>query len=587
MRPDTMYQHIFVPIEDNIGFVNCTNVTLLGCNKVFNPELSTNGNYNSDPWLVFNNDYIDYWGNSHGTPNIETTANSPGAPPFPGTHGAWMEFSPVAGGEGITGKIKPLTPFKPYSLSFFQTMISVSASLNEYNIYLVHCSDAPLYFNPMSYSTPTPPPHSQQIYCQTNFPVLAGWNQVAINFTPNENYDMIWVFPKESNIITSGNLYIGFGYPEIIDNETFSAGPPPSPTPGNCIVTIGPTTPNCGVKNAVYTWYDPTGQPHPANIPDQKLNNVNTSPGSSDIGVWILEMTVPTTILGNNYCSSSLYAQATVNVPSCIPPPPCTTPPTISPSGTISVCSYWEPNPTNPAILTTNITNYIQWYRNGIIIPGATSQTYYAYADGGQGSAVKTYSYTVKNTNGNCESSPVVVNFVPYPDIFFTSECRNSPIPITTTDYGSNASYSWTIPGGIITPNSTSRQIQVTFPGTYTNSFFEVYLTATNSYGCNGSNYRKLNFNTSCRLTTEESNFLPPKKALIYPNPANSQITITSKEIITSIEISDLLNLTSKIIKVNGTNSVTININDLSPGVYSCKIATVKGVENQKLIIKR
>jgi hypothetical protein len=31
----------------------------------------------------------------------------------------------------------------------------------------------------------------------------------------------------------------------------------------------------------------------------------------------------------------------------------------------------------------------------------------------------------------------------------------------------------------------------------------------------------------------------------------------------------------------------TINLADLQPGIYNCRITTEKGIENQKLIIKR
>jgi Secretion system C-terminal sorting domain len=73
----------------------------------------------------------------------------------------------------------------------------------------------------------------------------------------------------------------------------------------------------------------------------------------------------------------------------------------------------------------------------------------------------------------------------------------------------------------------------------------------------------------------------------IFPNPATNQLTITSTQSISYIEISNLMTPTLKKIKVNGTKSTTIDVLDLSPGVYNCKITTNKGVENQKLIIKR
>jgi hypothetical protein len=47
------------------------------------------------------------------------------------------------------------------------------------------------------------------------------------------------------------------------------------------------------------------------------------------------------------------------------------------------------------------------------------------------------------------------------------------------------------------------------------------------------------------------------------------------------------MNPVLKRIKVNNAKSITVNVVDLKPGIYNCKITTSNGVENQKLIIQR
>jgi Secretion system C-terminal sorting domain len=73
----------------------------------------------------------------------------------------------------------------------------------------------------------------------------------------------------------------------------------------------------------------------------------------------------------------------------------------------------------------------------------------------------------------------------------------------------------------------------------------------------------------------------------IYPNPATMQITIESASFIQSVSIIGELTPQRKVVRVNGQKSITINLANLQPGIYNCQITTQKGIENQKLIIKR
>jgi Secretion system C-terminal sorting domain len=130
----------------------------------------------------------------------------------------------------------------------------------------------------------------------------------------------------------------------------------------------------------------------------------------------------------------------------------------------------------------------------------------------------------------------------------------------------------------IIPGRSNPQAMTVKFTG---NSFVQKRFYY-NWGGCYEEKYNVTIYN-GCRVNTATTSL----KTNIFPNPATSQLTIVSSESISDIEISDLQNPTLKKIKVNGTKSTTIDVLDLNPGVYNCKIITSKGVENQKLIIKR
>lgn len=259
--------------------------------------------------------------------------------------------------------------------------------------------------------------------------------------------------------------------------------------------------------------------------------------------------------------------------------------PIISPSGTQTICSEWE-GISNPAFLSTNLTSNIQWYRNGTAIPGATSPNYTAYAQDGQGIYIKSYSYTVRSTATGCpsnESSAVIVNFVPSPYIrISTGTCRNSPIGLNAPNYGSGVTYSWSIPGATITPNSSSREIQVSFPSSYSSNNFTAMLTTTNSYNCNGTVQETFYFSTMCRNSLNSES-----ETTLFPNPANNILNVKSNGNISFIEIRNLAGNVVKQIKTQKITQTSINVNDLQEGVYSCRIEINGMTQYFKFLIKR
>jgi hypothetical protein len=71
----------------------------------------------------------------------------------------------------------------------------------------------------------------------------------------------------------------------------------------------------------------------------------------------------------------------------------------------------------------------------------------------------------------------------------------------------------------------------------------------------------------------------------IYPNPATEQVTLSSTNTIASVELFNSLG--QKVLNLNAdSNSVTINIANLSKGIYTIKTNTDNGQSVSKLIVE-
>ncbi len=284
-----------------------------------------------DPVYPINLNQVPEWGPSSGTPNIIDVINlsggtgvSPLVPPAPATGFAFAGYYSLGNGDngvdGIAQKIPNLRIGNKYLLSFFEanaTFPNVVGSI-KFKIELLHCHLFTTF--PQTYAEPIFPPLSdhQTIYCEIN-PTNPNWQKRLINFTANSDYDVIMITPTFAGVPSSPpNIYFfggfNFAYPELIDVTNISAGAAPTPTAGNCTVTIGPATPNCSVNGAVFNWISPTGTVIPA--PANQQIQVNTSI-PANVGTWTLQMTVPSSITSNNTCSNNGGVQASVAVGAC------------------------------------------------------------------------------------------------------------------------------------------------------------------------------------------------------------------------------------------------------------------------------
>ncbi|MGU3376558.1 hypothetical protein [Chryseobacterium sp. M5A1_1a] len=115
---------------------------------------------------------------------------------------------------------------------------------------------------------------------------------------------------------------------------------------------------------------------------------------------------------------------------------------------------------------TYNTTGAYQWYKDGVLIPSATSNQYTATASG---------VYTVTRTLGGCTSpasagTTVTVNPIP-PTLNVlaggpTTFCTGGNVLLTST-YNTTGAYQW-YKDGVLIPSATSNQYTATASGVYT-----------------------------------------------------------------------------------------------------------------------
>ena len=274
--------------------VDCNPFDHDGCNHIRNNNFTPNGTY--DPtygsptyYEPFNYNTVPHWVAAQGTPQIDDLfyQNHYGIgvvwpPPSPATGYAFLAANRFPDGtlhtEGIVQKIKPVIAGHTYALSFFKMLAGMfpSYDLDQFDIRLMRCSDFPLIYNISDiYLVPNPPTYSQAIYCESTINNTS-WQQVTTTFIANDNYDMIWIYPRVNGSTSTWLAAVDFAYPELIDVTNFTAGTIQEIAP--CRTIIGPTTPNCSVANATFVWHGPNGQTLAASLPSQQLGSKDIRP---------------------------------------------------------------------------------------------------------------------------------------------------------------------------------------------------------------------------------------------------------------------------------------------------------------------
>jgi uncharacterized delta-60 repeat protein len=130
--------------------------------------------------------------------------------------------------------------------------------------------------------------------------------------------------------------------------------------------------------------------------------------------------------------------------------------PVVTAGGPLSFCNG------GTVKLSSRETGTRQWYRNNIVINGATDTVYHATVSG-------SYTVLVNNSSGCGISSPVVVTVtIPFTPLITAQGpiglCIGDSVTLTSNAYGGNQWYR----DGVIISGSTDRELNVTNTGSYT-----------------------------------------------------------------------------------------------------------------------
>lgn len=513
-----------------IAFV-CNTGTGNTCNWIANWTFTTNNNPFEQGYPFVAN--VNNWTASHGSPQLNY--NNPVIGPNINHASMWTSAAldannnVITQGEGIAVGIQSLTPGATYELTFqrrfHSTGLTAIGDLDNYNIVLMTCAafNSIRSFDPMDFNIPAIPATGTQVIHTGTDISNTTWQNVTQTFTANAAYTVLWIFPR--------NLTVD---PTRTTTAWLHIGLPKL----KVVATCTETNPVPAITtNSHYEYFC---DPKPAN-----------------------SAIVP-------YTSNQ------------------------------STCLFWEC--WNQAHFYSNIGNSNdQWYVNDILItstgPGPSGSQIYDISNGhlsifGMNQNLKiqlknsTYGYqqltspTYIYTANKFESSDFNFQYKPnYTTTFSTPGNWLS---------GPNATYTWSIPG--VTINDVSNltpQVQVTFPSNITLGGITGTLTVGNS-NCNGVYNVTLTYNPNLRIAVNSNEVRDINDVSIHPNPATNQTNIVSSiEKIRSVEIVSLTGFQRKKVIIQNTNTATINVSDLKPGVYACTILTDKGSYSERLVIKR
>lgn len=248
-------------------------------------------------------------------------------------------------------------------------------------------------------------------------------------------------------------------------------------------------------------------------------------------------------------CTRNLSVTITVNAVPAIP--------TVTVSGgTTTFCTGGS------VTFTSSATTGNQWYKDGVIISGATSQTYNATTSG---------SYTVKVAANNCSSNASAANTVSV-----------NPIPPqpTITQVGNSLQSSaasgnqWLLNGTLI-PGATAATYNPVSSGLYT-----VQVTTS---GCTGVASAAFNF-----TITATSDPVLDRKITIAPNPVRDDLIVRYSGNAAKFTVM-LVNINGAVLqKGSFTTNYTLDMRKYSAGLYIVRIVNERNGEKvQRMIVKQ
>jgi hypothetical protein len=219
---------------------------------------------------------------------------------------------------------------------------------------------------------------------------------------------------------------------------------------------------------------------------------------------------------------------------------------TITPSGPLAFC----PGSGVDLVANSGSNFTYQWYKNGTIIPGATSITYHA--------TVAAHFRVNVTRAGLCSklSQPVATTYLPAPVAVVTPQgsttfCAGDSVRLDANS-GTGFTYQWIRYNSFI-PNATGISYYAKLAGPYK-------VVVTNTYGCTKKSI-KTDLTVNCRIFGTAANEL----IKIYPDPVFSDLNISGIEN-AEIFIRDLNGREVAVFK--NSDGSNLDISMLPDGVY-------------------
>ncbi len=200
-------------VHPDIDFINFPG-SKVECNKVSHSGLSLISNsgfetiFDINDTNPFPKGYVHSWVESHGTPSLNDFQVPLTTPTDQFKNYAsmysWSELREV-NGEGITQALPKIKKGDKYRMSFFKKLAREAHEFNDrmdkFLIVLIHCKDYERIHKYPDYNIPILPAASQVIYTENNM-LNNQWQEVFKEFIAEDDYDMIWIYPIQSNEIS-------------------------------------------------------------------------------------------------------------------------------------------------------------------------------------------------------------------------------------------------------------------------------------------------------------------------------------------------------------------------------------------------
>lgn len=203
---------------------------------ILNPDMAASQNGDLNPGFSTMNG----WFYSHGTPTVNTTAG------VGGTGSIWM-WSYSGRGEGVYSCFD-FRQGRTYQICLWVRSTN-TINAGNLNIFAATGLTQPVY----TAGTAVPTPTTSQLI-DNSFVNNGAWTQLILNYTPNANYNQLWIYPFMAGPPIGGQQYeLRISRVNIIETELPVGISVPC---GEDLVLTGPSQ-SC----ATGAWFDPLGNP--------------------------------------------------------------------------------------------------------------------------------------------------------------------------------------------------------------------------------------------------------------------------------------------------------------------------------------